>query len=260
MASASSVKGSRAPGPDARPTPYTSSCGYNVGKPCQMADGCPGVWGCDSYGDLVCNYKGTGSISCPDCGPGGTRACTTAGPGPCTLTASCSQGCGTGSNSCTNGVWTACSGCSGQVRYCNPCQPSVAADTCTSDCRPTNPTCALPEVCNGCDDDRDGYIDNKPGLAQANSLTQSCTITGADPACTGTSTCNNGSFGTCVFSGSKGCTNWCGDAVTQTCVASTGALTACPQRPEICNGLDDNCNGQIDEGDVCRQGDTSCAP
>jgi hypothetical protein len=220
-----------------------------------MPDGCPGIRACD-VDMITCVYKGTGSINCPGCGTGGKRACTVNGPGPCQLTTTCSQGCGTGSQSCTDGAWTACTGCSGQVRYCNACQPTVIADTCTSDCRSTNPTCALPEICNGCDDNVDGYIDNQPGVAAANTLKQSCT--GPSPECTGASTCVGGVFQPCTYSGSKSCTNWCGDATSQTCNASTGVLGACPQRTEVCNGLDDNCDGQIDEASVCQQGTGPC--
>ncbi len=74
------------------------------------------------------------------------------------------------------------------------------------------------EICNGIDDNCDGMVDG---------LTQSCYTgpagtNGVGPCVSGISVCTNGVWGACV-----------GQVVPQT---------------EICNGLDDNCNGQIDEG------------
>ena len=70
--------------------------------------------------------------------------------------------------------------------------------------------------------------------AERNGLVESCSVTN--------------SFGTCT-----------GQA---TCIGATGKLQACnAQTPskEICNGVDDNCNGQIDEGNpnsLCSMTDT----
>ena len=77
------------------------------------------------------------------------------------------------------------------------------------------------EVCNGIDDDRDGVIDNLPSN-------------------TGLQTCG---YGRCTF-------------MLSTC--SMGRPQTCPPVilgvPEVCaNGIDDNCNGRIDEAN-CTSG------
>ncbi|PIN92051.1 hypothetical protein COU56_04315, partial [Candidatus Pacearchaeota archaeon CG10_big_fil_rev_8_21_14_0_10_31_9] len=73
------------------------------------------------------------------------------------------------------------------------------------------------ESCNNLDDDCDGTVDE--------SLTQEC---GTDEGiCTkGTQTCSVGNWGTC-------------------------AGTYIGPEEEVCDGLDNNCNGVIDENDVC---------
>jgi hypothetical protein len=82
------------------------------------------------------------------------------------------------------------------------------------------------ELCNGQDDDCDGAVDESP-TNPLTPLTQACysgpSGTASVGVCqTGTQTCLNGAFGDCV------------GEVTPTA--------------ETCNGLDDDCNGSIDDG------------
>lgn len=86
------------------------------------------------------------------------------------------------------------------------------------------------EVCNGLDDDCDGLIDEDfPDKGTA---------------------CNDGQFGICLGTGERVCT---ADGTGTRCeITHPGSSPA----DEICNGLDDNCNGLIDEGTVCE----TCVP
>jgi hypothetical protein len=158
----------------------------------------------------------------------------------------CSTDCGNGTQTCSNGSWTTCSA-------------------------------AFPkaEECNGKDDDCDGFIDEGEN---SGTLTQSCENCGS-----GYQQCANGMWGECsaqpqteVCDGKDndcndkvddvpgGCscengqekvcgTNWgeCNPG-TQACV--DGEWTPCGgdeyqgPSPELCNGLDDDCNGAMDEG------------
>ena len=104
--------------------------------------------------------------------------------------------------------------------------------------------CAVPaEKCNGLDDNCDGIIDNAPWM------------TGAVGA-----KCNNGLIGACYRTGILVCNANGTDTV---CNAGTGM----PQQ-EICNGVDDNCDGQIDNppaggmlpgvGNTCGNGLGAC--
>jgi MYXO-CTERM domain-containing protein len=99
---------------------------------------------------------------------------------------------------------------------------------CPNRCVPT------PEICDGCDNNCDGAIDN--GIAPLGS----CGVPPNPPQepayCAGTLVCV------------PGATN-----VTPGSCNGTGGVTQCnypapgPQ-PETCNGIDDNCNGIVDEG------------
>ena len=91
--------------------------------------------------------------------------------------------------------------------------------TCVQNIQPS------PETCNGLDDDCDGAVDEgNPG---------------------GGGACNTGLLGVCA-------------AGTQHC--QSGALQCIQNVPagtEICNGLDDDCDGAVDEECLCSVG---CEP
>ncbi len=85
------------------------------------------------------------------------------------------------------------------------------------------------EVCNGEDDDCDLEVDEDfPLLGQP---------------------CNDGDPGVCLDTGTYECT---GDGTGVECVLTQPTLDPpLPPDWEICNGLDDDCDGQIDEDGVC---------
>ena len=111
-----------------------------------------------------------------------------------------------------------------------------SAGTCTATCGTTgtrgcNPdgspgACVPPaETCNGADDNCDGTADD--GFA-----------------------CIAGSVSSCMTS--------CGSVGTTTCSAACAA-GPCVAPAEMCNGVDDDCDGTIDDGFACRVGSsTSC--
>ena len=93
---------------------------------------------------------------------------------------------------------------------------SAGSDVCTS-CVPTGA-----EICDGIDNDCDGQIDDgNPG---------------------GGGACSTGLQGVCAAG-----TNEC-QGGTLVCVQDT------PAGAEVCDGLDNNCDGSVDEGGVCTGG------
>src|SRR5690606_13387545 len=87
--------------------------------------------------------------------------------------------------------------------------------------------CAPPaETCNGMDDDCDGAPDD--GFACALGASVSCTTS-------------------CGTTGSGACTS--------ACAIPSGA--ACTPPAEVCNGVDDDCDGTRDEGFACAAGQSA---
>jgi hypothetical protein len=166
---------------------------------------------------------------------GGPNTVGRCGPMGCTLS------CVMGFSDCNGNL--VMDGCEANLasdpRNCGACGLACAmgdvcqGGMCVRTCMPS------PEVCNGRDDDCDGMVDEgNPG---------------------GGGACNTGLPGVCS-QGSVTCTN--------------GAL-ACRQNlqptAEVCNGMDDNCNGTVDEGNpgggaacntgrpgICAQGTVLC--
>ncbi len=87
---------------------------------------------------------------------------------------------------------------------------------------PCNGTCPE-EVCDGLDNNQDGYIDNAPGISASYTLTQYCSINHTEACAVG----------------------------NETCTASGWAGCPAPQA-EVCNTIDEDCDGDNNEclGDI----------
>jgi hypothetical protein len=95
---------------------------------------------------------------------------------------------------------------------------------CAPDCSGYG-ACVGSEVCNGCDDNGDGRIDE-------------------------TFACARGS--------SRACTTMCGTSGTQTCDASCSGYSTCAAS-EVCNRCDDDADGRVDEGLSCGPTNDECS-
>ena len=222
---------------------------------------------CKGTGTLGCRADGTGLV-CNITSPGGTAQ--TSCPAGKTCSPDGTETCGDGlDNDCDGAIDEGCTSCVPTAEICNgkdddcdgaidedvpakgcsnvpgaACSPNSACcgtETCVngsySGCSATVPNPPPAETCNNKDDDCDGVVDED--------LTESCSnITGngcATPPCPGTNNPGDPSHMPIPQ-------NLCHPGTT-TC--SAGAFGACvneqqPQ-PEICDGLDNDCDNKIDE-------------
>ncbi|MBI5489361.1 MAG: hypothetical protein HY905_18660 [Deltaproteobacteria bacterium] len=127
---------------------------------------------------------------------------------------------------------------------------TAGGDACPADCGACTPSA---EICNGRDDDCNGLVDD--GLSCPASCTADADCRDDGLFCTSVA-CEAGS---CAVTLGAGCDD--GDPSTvDDCGESTDLCThgACVPAVEVCNGLDDDCDGVVDDGCSCGSGETDC--
>jgi uncharacterized repeat protein (TIGR01451 family) len=141
-------------------------------------------------------------------------------------------------------TWAAC------TVACSP----LPADRCT-DCDDNDPhrNPGTPEICDGIDNNCNGVGDTELLGRQelCNNQDDNCNGIVDEGNPQGGGTCSTGALGVCV-TGTRFCTQG-----TLTCVQATGP------GPELCNGLDDDCDGVVDDpadsdGDAVENCDDNC--
>ncbi|MBI5500679.1 MAG: hypothetical protein HY907_10595 [Deltaproteobacteria bacterium] len=219
-----------------------------------------------------------------------TTTCSTTGSGLCTdscavpAAVDCippAESCNGLDDDCTGGPDNGLPCVMGAPTACTTSCGTAGTGTCTASCAiPTGAACTPPaEVCNGTDDDCDGFTDEPAPCAagQTVACTTTCGSTGsgactascaipAPAACTPPAEACNGADddcdgmtdedSACVPGSSVSCSTACGSTgsglCTATCEIPGGA--ACTPPAEVCNGTDDDCVGGCDNGWACCSG------
>ena len=298
---------------DARSVPPDASH-PDAGLPADAGGGCVTVELCDDGLDNDCDD--VVDEECP-CIPGETASCFR-GPASARGVGACSPGTMECMDGLEFGLWGPCVGdvlpadelcdaegedesCDGAANEgcdCDPAAPPAACGSAVGACRPGTQECVagrlgacvgasglVAEACNGADDDCDGATDEGivrvcgTDVGECSRGSEAC-VGGAFEGCAGgrgpVAELCNGLDDDCDGSTDEALTRACGSSVgacmpgTQRCDA--GSWTSCGGETvpalEVCDGVDDDCDGRVDEGvtracgsstGVCRPGTQSCA-
>ena len=245
----------------------TGICANFQSHDCSTATGCTGHTVCNTLTGESCYTFGS-QVACTACGMGGYRACSPSGQlgvcrpatprdevcnscdddadglvdegisGPCIQLNGCSGEtvCSAGVQQC---VWKA-----GSTKSCLECVSGTMACNSNGTIGTCQPAVSSTEVCNSCDDNKNGVVDDV--------ATTACVMTAG---CNGTTKCTNGAT-TCIETATSkkyGCVE-CGIGGFQRCLPS-GGLSVCrsasiqPSETK-CDGCDDNWDGYTDNSSV----------
>lgn len=261
--------------------------GFPIGAPCTV-----GIGSCTRVGIYICD--GTGGLKC-SASPGspGTEVCNgiddnCSGSADEGLSCSCSptpEVCDGIDNNCNGAVDEGCpigdqcvvgigacqrvglyviDGSGGVKCSATPGAPGTeVCDGIDNDCNGTADnglSCGFipqPELCDGVDNDLDGVVDNGFGIGST------CLVgTGACQRL-GLVVCNGPASTTCSAIPGLPSTEVC-NGIDDNCNGSAdeGLSCSCVPKPEICDGIDNDCNGSVDElfpiSTVCQVGIGAC--
>ncbi len=238
---------------------------FDIGSPCVGSGVCGGgVRECAGPAGARCSTSpgGSGDLSSPEICDGLDNDCdgtTDEADAGCVCMPPASQTCGSGIGVCvtaaqscaSTGDWADCRAAEPSVELCNGldddcdglldddipetrCGIGACAQVLTNPCSGGTPLSCMPlapsgELCDGLDNDCDGFTDENYGVEKQPGPNQSvCNPPGA---------CGVGVF-ECTGPGSSRCSTGPGGSQDQS-------------RPEACDGADNDCDGSTDEGAGC---------